>query len=121
MKTALLVIDYIKGIIDGSCKDYAKNHPIVANTNKLIAGCRKINIPIYFIRLAFNANYDGLPKYSRRFNYIKENGLFQIGSDSVEFVEELDYRSNDMIINKTAASPFHNKTLIAELNSKNIE
>lgn len=37
MKTALLVIDYINGIIGGSCKEFANNHPIIANTNSLRA------------------------------------------------------------------------------------
>jgi nicotinamidase-related amidase len=40
MKTALIVIDYIKGIIDGPCKAFAGDHPIVANMNRLISKCR---------------------------------------------------------------------------------
>lgn len=35
MKTALLVIDYINGIINGSCKDYVNTHPILQKTNTL--------------------------------------------------------------------------------------
>ncbi len=122
MKTALLVIDYINGIIGGSCKDYAKNHPILANTNKLIKAAREHNIPIYFVRLAFDSNYTGAPKHSKMFNYAKSQGLFQIGNKDTEFVEGLNYQKNDVVINKTAASPFHcNGDLTKSLISQNIE
>lgn len=121
METALLVIDYINGIMNGSCKDYANKYPIVTNTNKLITGCRSQAIPIYFVRLAFNSNYSNLPKHSHLFNNIKQQGLFQLGSHDCEFSKTLDFRADDHVINKTAASPFHSQNLTAELRSKNIE
>ncbi len=121
MKTALLVIDYINGIINGSCKDYVSHHPIVKHTNELIAHCRQKNIPIYFMRLAFDKNYTGLPKYSNGFNAIKQNNLFQIGNSDAEFISELDIKADDIVINKTAASPFHSIGLADALRSKNTE
>lgn len=121
MKTALLVIDYINGIINGSCKDYAMSHPIVDNTNKLISVCRTKQIPIYFVRLAFDENYTDLPKYSKGFNHIKNQELFKLDSPSTDFISELDYQDGDTIINKTAASPFHSKDLTLLLQSKNID
>jgi nicotinamidase-related amidase len=120
MKTALLVIDYIYGIINGSCKDYVSRHPIVKKTNQLITNCRQKNIPIYFVRLAFDKHYTGLPKYSNGFNTIKQNNLFQIGNPDAEFVSELDIKTNDKVINKTAASPFHSD-LTETLEAENIE
>ncbi len=121
MKTALLVIDYINGIINGTCKEYARNHPIVKNTNKLIAHCREKNIPIFFVRLAFDKDYSGIPKYSKAFNNIKEKNLFQIGNRDVEFISDLDFNSSDIVINKTAASPFHSANLTESLNQAHIE
>jgi len=56
VNTALLVIDYINGILEGSCKDYTEKHPILEKTNRLIKGCRNQEIPIYFIRLGFDEN-----------------------------------------------------------------
>lgn len=122
MKTALLVIDYINGIAkNGSCKEYASQHPILDNTNKLIAKCRNKNIPIYFIRLAFDDNYSNLPKHSKLFNSIKENSRFKLGSDDVEFVSALDINEKDIVINKTATSPFCGNDLMQKLKNKQIE
>lgn len=121
MKSALLVIDYINGIINGSCKDYAKCHPIVENTNKLIAYCRACNIPIYHIRVAFDKNYTGLPKHSNLFKQAKEKGLFKIGKKDVEFIDEIDVQPSDVIINKTAVSPFHSEGLLESLQSSKVE
>lgn len=121
MKTALLVIDYINGIMNGTCKEYASTHPIVKNTNKLIANCREKNIPIYFVRLAFDKHYSHMPMHSNLFRSIKENGLFQIGNADAEFISELDIRPDDIIINKTATSPFHSIGLTESLQSNHIE
>ena len=121
MKTALLVIDYINGIMNNVCKDYASKHPIVNNTNKLIAHCRKKNIPIYFVRLAFDKNYSHMPKHSNIFNFLKSNGLCQLGNPDAEFIAELDIKPSDTIINKTAVSPFHSVGLSESLKSHNIE
>lgn len=121
MKAALLVIDYINGIINGSCKDYAKKYPIVKNTNKVITFCRSQNIPIYHVRVAFDKHYTGLPKHSPLFNQAKEKGLFQIGNSDAEFIEEIDIKPSDIIINKTAVSPFHSQGLLDSLKSSQIE
>ncbi len=121
MKTALLVIDYINGIINGSCKDYVEKHPIIKNTNKLIAHCRAHNIRIYHIRVAFDKNYTGLPKHSPLFNQAKQKGLFQIGNQDVEFINSIDVNPSDTIINKVAASPFRSKELLESLNDSHIE
>src|SRR3989338_2205265 len=104
MKTALLVIDYINGIINGSCKYYAEKHPIVKNTNKVIAFCRSQNIPIYHVRVAFDKHYTGLPKHSPLFNQAKQKGLFQIGNMDAEIIDAIDMQPSDTIINKTAVS-----------------
>lgn len=121
MKTALLVIDYINGIINGSCKDYAEKYPIVKNTNKVISFCQSQNIPIYHIRVAFDKNYSGLPKHSPLFNQAKQKGLFQIGNPDAEFITEIDIQSSDTIINKTAVSPFRSVGLLDSLKSLQVE
>jgi len=121
MKTALLVIDYINGIMNGTCKDYASKYPIVKNTNKLITHCRLKNIPIYFVRLAFDKHYSNIPKHSNMFHYVRENGLFQVGNNDSEFVSDLDIKPTDTVINKTATSPFHSADLTESLKLNNIE
>lgn len=121
MKTALLVIDYINGIMNGSCRDYAGKYPIVKNTNKVIALCRSKRIPIYHVRVAFDKQYTGLPAHSPLFNQAKQKGLFQIGSKDTDFIDEIDIQASDTIINKTVVSPFHSEGLLASLQSAHIE
>ncbi len=122
MKTALLVIDYINGIIGGSCKNFANDHPIVSNTNKLIEAARKRDIPIYFVRVAFDPNYTGMPKHSVIFNHIKSQGMLQLGTDATEFVKDLNYQKSDVVITKTAVSPFHcNGQLKKMLQAQHVE
>lgn len=121
MNTALLVIDYINGIMNGSCKTYSEQYPIIENTNKVIAFCRSHHMPIYYVRVAFDKNYSGIPKYSPLFNQAKQKGLFQIGNHDVEFVEALDRLPSDIIINKTAVSPFHSEKLLPDLHTLKID
>ncbi|MDP1574408.1 MAG: isochorismatase family protein [Coxiellaceae bacterium] len=59
-------------------------------------------LPIYHIRVAFDKDYTGLPKHSHLFNQAKQKGLFQIGNQDAEFIDEINIQSSDVIINKTA-------------------
>lgn len=121
LKTALLVIDHINGIMNGSCKDYASHFPIVANANKLIDACRNKHIPIYFIRVAFDPSYSDIPKHSKLFNQIKDNGFLKLGEPSAEFIDELNINANDIIITKKAVSPFCGHDLHQQLQAQHIE
>lgn len=121
LKSALLVIDCIEGIAHGSCKDYVAQYPVIQNIQKLILHCRENNIPIYFVRLAFDAQYTDIPKHSPMFSYVKQKGLFQLGSPSSDFIPELAIQPRDTIINKTAVNPFHSKDLEKSLQANHIE
>lgn len=122
MKSALLVIDLINGILkqapDGQ---YANQDLVVNNTNALIVACREQAIPIYFIRLAFDNTYSQIPKHSKIFNMIREQGRFKLGSDDTQFVKKLDVTEQDNIINKAAVSPFYGNTLMVDLKHQQIE
>lgn len=122
MKTALLVIDYMNGIINNPAyQTYIAKHPIIENTNKLIDACRNKNIPIYFIRLGFKADHSDIPKHSKIFQGAKQNGKFIVGNDDTEFVSTLHIQPNDTVINKTGTSPFCGNNLMQQLNDQNIE
>ena len=123
MKKALLVIDFINGIVrDGSCKAWANEHPIVGNTNKLIDAARKRGIEIFFVRLAFDKNYTGCPKHSKMFNYVKSQGMFQLGNEDTDFIDALDFHADhDTVINKLGANPFAGNNLEQLLKENDIE
>jgi|GEM_PF-1304999 len=112
---ALLVIDYIKGIAlgGGSCANYLKEYPyVIENTNALIDCARNHGIPIYHIRLAFDSEYHGLPKYAPSANAIKGNQRFQLNSEATEFISDIQIKSEDHIINKTYGDIFHGNSLM---------
>lgn len=69
-KSALFVINYITGIAEtGVCALFLNDHSeVLENTNKIIKSFRKLNLPIFFIRLTFNENYQGLPKHAPNAN-----------------------------------------------------
>jgi ureidoacrylate peracid hydrolase len=117
MTQALLVIDYINGIAKtGVCVSYLNDHPeVLANTNRLIRAFRAKSLPIIFIRLAFDANYAGLPQYAPPAEYMKKHKLFQLGSEDVQFIDELDYNAEDIVVNKTYGNPFFGNDLEKQL------
>ena len=96
-------------------------HPIVLKTNQLISSFRAADRPIYFVRLAFDKSYSDMPKHSNMFNYIREHNLFMLGSPDAEFIPDLDIQPEEIIVNKTAASPFHSPNLKASLKKEGIE
>jgi nicotinamidase-related amidase len=121
MKTALLVIDLINGVVNGTCKEYISKHPVIENANIIIDKCRKENMPIYFIRLAFDASYKDIPKHSKAFKNIKLHKKYANGDDDVELAQQLHYNNDDIVINKTAVSPFYKTGLENKLRSDGVE
>jgi biuret amidohydrolase len=123
MTTALLVIDYINGIAKtGVCAQHLKEHPeVITNTNHLIRTFRTQKLPLIFIRLAFNAEYDGLPQYAPPAAYIKEHRLFQLETDAVQFIDELDYTIDDIVVNKTYGNPFLGNNLEKQLKALGVQ
>ena len=124
MKKVLLVIDFIKGIVEGkgSCSTYLSEHPeLIVNTVFLMRMARENNIPIYHIRLAFDPEYAYLPKYAPSAKVIKENLRFQIGSEAVEFISSIQINDEDKIINKSYGDIFHGNDLLDELREAGVE
>lgn len=124
MKGALLVIDYINGIAEGSgsCAEYLrKHHEVLTNTNLLIDKSRELELPVIFIRLAFEHDYEGLPKHAPIAAVIKNNHKFLLGTSEVEFISGLDFRSGDIVCNKKYGDPFFRSELMDKLQKLNVE
>ena len=122
MNQALLVIDYIEAIAQsGTCADYLQANPhVIENTNQLIASYRNKQAPIFFVRLAFNKTYEGLPHYAPKGDYIQTHQKFLLDSHETDFIPELDYQSHDLVINKKYGDPFHGNTLVKQLKDLSI-
>ncbi|PIQ43760.1 MAG: hypothetical protein COV52_04775 [Gammaproteobacteria bacterium CG11_big_fil_rev_8_21_14_0_20_46_22] len=114
----LLVIDYIKGIAEapGTCADYLCSHPeTLSNTNRLIHAFREKGFPVFFVRLAFDEAYTGLPLYAPNREALKGGGLFQLGAVSTEFIEGLGYCEGDAVFDKKSGDPFCGSGLLEAL------
>lgn len=121
---ALLVIDYIKGIAagNGSCAGYLRDYPeVIDNTNTLISAARIHEISVFHIRLAFDANYTGLPKHAPLANLIRNDQHFQLDSEATEFIAEIQQNPTDVIINKSYGDVFQGNHLIQHLQDQDLE
>jgi nicotinamidase-related amidase len=100
MRKLLFVIDYIEGIaITGSCASYLAAHPeLIENTNALIKKFRASNLPVFFIRLAFDDTYAGLPPYAPNAKAIKENKKFLIDHPDTQFIAELNFKEGEHFV-----------------------
>lgn len=109
MHQALLVIDYIVGIAEtGTCAAFLKKRPeIIENTNKVIESFRQFDLPIFFIRLAFDENHQELPKYAPNATHIRNNKKFLLDTPETEFISTLNFRKGDLVFNKKYGNPFY--------------
>lgn len=124
MKKALFVIDFIKGIVsgNGTCTHYLQQHPnVIKNTNTLIDAAHLHHIAVFHIRLAFDADYDGLPEFAPAANTIRNNQRFQSGSESTEFISDISQSATDTIINKTYGDVFQGNQLLKQLKQQDIK
>ncbi len=123
MKPALVVIDFIHGIVKtGTCAAYlAEHYEVITNTNLLIEHFRKQHLPIFFVRLAFNKNYDDMPRYLPMADSIKTNHKFILGQTDTCFIDELNFNEAiDTVFNKKAGDPFHGSHLLEALQAEAI-
>lgn len=123
MKKTLLVIDYINGIAKTStCAGYLAAHPeVLANTNALIDAFRQKGEAVYFIRLAFDENYTGLPTHAPSKTILQAQHKFQLGSEEVAFLSELHYQEGDTVFDKKYGDPFHGSGLLSALQQHKVE
>ncbi len=123
MKQALLVIDFIEGIAKkGSCAHFLDENPsIISNVNQLISCFREKHDPIFHIRLAFDSNYQGLPRNAPNGPFFKENKKFLIDHSDTKFISEIDVQEGDAILNKKYGDPFYKSGLLELLNDRFIE
>tara|TARA_B100000749_G_scaffold278860_1_gene270422 strand:- start:515 stop:976 length:462 start_codon:yes stop_codon:yes gene_type:complete len=76
---------------------------------------RCAQLPIYHIRLAFDNNYHGLPKYAPIAKKIKAQHLFQQHQSTTQFIPTINIMPTDNIINKTYGDVFHGNQLLTHL------
>lgn len=115
LKTVLLVIDLINGICGPGTPyaDYLSEHPeLIQNENKLISYAEQNNIPVVFVRLAFDSSYKELKNiHSPMAQYIIQNKAFLLDTPQTQFINGLQYSAQDIVLNKKYIDPFYGSGL----------
>ncbi|MFA6039419.1 MAG: isochorismatase family cysteine hydrolase [Candidatus Peribacteraceae bacterium] len=124
---ALLVIDFINEVVDERGKLAAKGYADFINKaatfdklNTAIAIFRKKELPVIFVRLAFDPSYANQPKSSPLFGKAHEYGILKAGDWSTAFHPSIDFRTNDLVMERQRVSAFHGTPLADLLREKSV-
>jgi nicotinamidase-related amidase len=115
-KTALLTLDYQKGILGLVPAAEA----IIPNGAKAVEFARKKQFRIIHVGLGFAAGHPEIPGSESRFKRLKENNLFVIGTPAVEFHSAV-VRPEDLVVYKQRVGAFSENQLHLILRSLGIE
>jgi nicotinamidase-related amidase len=121
-KTALIVLDFIKGITESPYyKPYIDKHQVIQKSNELIKKFRKNNQLIVFVKVGFSDNYAELAHRSPLFIHNKANNWLKLSEDSTNFDPRLDYKTGDTVVIKHRINAFYSTSLEAILNANEID
>ncbi len=115
-KTALLTLDYQKGILGFAPAAEA----IIPNGARAVEFARKKQFHIIHVGLGFSAGHPEIPASETRFKRLKENNLFVIGTTSAEFHSSVA-RPEDLLVYKQRVGAFSENQLHLILRSLGIE
>lgn len=115
-KTALLTLDYQKGILGFIPAAEA----VIPNGAKAVEFARKKQFHIIHVGLGFSAGHPEIPDTESRFKLVKANNLFVIGTPSAEFYSAVT-RPEDLVVYKQRVGAFSENQLHLILRSRSIE
>jgi nicotinamidase-related amidase len=115
-KTALLTLDYQKGILGFVPAAEA----VIPNGAKAVEFARKKQFHIIHVGLGFSAGHPEISDTESRFKLIKENNLFVIGTPSAEFYSGVA-RPEDLVVFKQRVGAFSENQLHLILRSRGID
>ena len=125
MKKALILIDYINEIChqDGAfgCYPMLSAHQVIPKVNKILAQAREAGWLIIWVKVAFDKNYLELNSKSPLFAKANAYNKLQRGTWGTEFLTELDFDENEVVICKNAVNPFHGTNLDNVLRVNGVE
>jgi nicotinamidase-related amidase len=105
-KTALLTLDYQKGIFD-----FARAAEVVVpNGARAVEFARKKQYLIIHVGLGFSEGHPEIADTESRFKRVKENNLFVKGSPSAEFHPSI-FRPEDLVVYKQRVAAFSENQL----------
>jgi nicotinamidase-related amidase len=119
VRTALLVMDYQRGIIGM----LAEPDALVTRAARAIATARERGITLAYVRVAFqDTDYEGIPATSRMGAQVKAAGrALHAGAPDTEIDERLAPHDGDIVVRKTRVGAFSTTYLDALLRARGID
>lgn len=127
-KKALMVMDFINEIVhpDGvyAREGYhrqASARAVLERAGAALEHARAQQLPIIFVVVGFNAQYDGFPEHSRVFAPAREHGVLKLDTWSTQVHASLAPREGEIVIAKSRVSPFYRTHLDAILRDLGVQ
>lgn len=115
-KTAMLTLDLQNGIFGFAPGTEA----VVPAAAKAVEFARKQNYLLIHVGLGFAPGHPEIPDGESRFQRVKQNNLFVIGTPSADFHASI-YRPDDLVVRKQRVCAFSENQLHLILRSRRIE
>jgi nicotinamidase-related amidase len=115
-KTALLTLDFQNGIVGLAPGAEA----IIPNAAKAVEFARNQQFQIIHLGLGFSEGHPEIPDTESRFQRVKQNNLFVMGTPSAEFHPSI-FRPEELVVYKQRVGAFSENHLHLILRSRGIE
>jgi nicotinamidase-related amidase len=116
-KTALLVMDLQNGIVSR----YAEKEEVLIPFQKAIEAARQHEIPVIFVRVAFNKGYPEINPKNKMFSAISKTGGMTISESATQIHDSVKPEPSEQVITKYRVSAFAGSNLEVILRSWQIE
>lgn len=118
-QSALLVMDFQNGILENYPQ---KTEQVLPKVSKAIDFARQVGIEVFYVRVAFRANYPELSMNNTFFSAIAKSGdLFNQDGPSTQIHSSIKPQEGEVIITKRRVSAFAGSDLDVLLRAKDIK
>ncbi len=118
-QSALLVMDFQNGILENYPQ---KTEQVLPKVSKAIDFARQVGIEVFYVRVAFRANYPELSANNTFFSAIAKSGdLFNQDGPSTQIHSSIKPQEGEVIITKRRVSAFAGSDLDVLLRAKDIK
>ncbi|HEX7752118.1 MAG TPA: cysteine hydrolase [Novosphingobium sp.] len=118
MKTAILALHYQNEVLHpdgkirlGVAKDSPDRDLVVDAAGRLLAAARKQGLPLVHVRMAFPANYAGVPLQAPIFGNVAKLGAILEGSWGAEFLHGLEPLPGESVVTHDRVNAFFRSDL----------
>jgi nicotinamidase-related amidase len=117
-RTALLVMDFQRLIVDGYATDKVA---LLDRTARLLDAARAAHLPVIYVVVGFRAGHPEVSERNMSFSAIKGGGIFAAGSEGAEIHPAVAPKSGDVVVTKHRVSAFTGTDLDMILRATGVE